>query len=384
MLGRDALIAQIWETLERQSLVLVAERRMGKSTVIKKMAKEAPPGRVTLYRDVEGIDTPIGFAERVYRDLEAHLSMRKRTAARTRRLIEQVGGVELAGMVKLPPSLAPHWKALLETVVDDLVGSGGRPVVLFWDEVPLMLMKIQRTSGDEAAMEVLDVLRALRQSHSRLRMVLTGSIGLHHVTAGLRDRGHANDAINDMRVIEVPPLAGADGRELARRLLQGEGVPCDDLAATASTLSAAVDHIAFYIHHVVSSLRALGARADPASAERIVAESLVDPMDVWHLEHFQSRLKEYYGEDRVPIATGILDAAARTDRWVSEGEILSSLALQLPTPTETSPRQEREIVRQLLLLLQRDHYLRKEPGTGAYRFRFPLIRRWWCLRNNLV
>ena len=37
IVGRDDLIAQLRETLEHQSVVLVAERRIGKTSIIKKM-----------------------------------------------------------------------------------------------------------------------------------------------------------------------------------------------------------------------------------------------------------------------------------------------------------------------------------------------------------
>jgi hypothetical protein len=40
--------------------------------------------------------------------------------------------------------------------------------------------------GDESAMELLDTLRSIRQMYPAVRMVYTGSIGLHHVIGSLR------------------------------------------------------------------------------------------------------------------------------------------------------------------------------------------------------
>ncbi len=97
VIGRDRLIGRLWETLDRQSVVLIAERRMGKTSVIKNMAAECPDDRVTLYRDVEGLDTPHAFAERVYHDLETHLDRTHRTAGRARQLLQQLAGVEPSG-----------------------------------------------------------------------------------------------------------------------------------------------------------------------------------------------------------------------------------------------------------------------------------------------
>ena len=55
VIGRDTLIRRLWRILERQSLVLSAERRMGKICVIKKMRAEAPEDKLTIYRDLEGV-----------------------------------------------------------------------------------------------------------------------------------------------------------------------------------------------------------------------------------------------------------------------------------------------------------------------------------------
>ncbi len=40
IIGRDELIKRLWEILSRQSLVLTAERRMGKTSVVLKMKAE--------------------------------------------------------------------------------------------------------------------------------------------------------------------------------------------------------------------------------------------------------------------------------------------------------------------------------------------------------
>ena len=37
IVGRDELIQQIWEVLDKQSVVLTAERRIGKTSIIRKM-----------------------------------------------------------------------------------------------------------------------------------------------------------------------------------------------------------------------------------------------------------------------------------------------------------------------------------------------------------
>jgi hypothetical protein len=43
VIGRDQLIAQIWKMLEKSSVRFTAERRVGKTTVMAKMAAEPHP-----------------------------------------------------------------------------------------------------------------------------------------------------------------------------------------------------------------------------------------------------------------------------------------------------------------------------------------------------
>ena len=387
VVGRNRLIQRLWETLGRQSLILVAERRMGKSCVVKKMIAEGHAGMVTVYRDVEGVTTPFEFAEYVDHDVETHLNRLGKTARKVKGLLQQLAGLELAKLIKLPQTVAPHWKALLERAVEDLAKQQDQTVVLFWDELPLMLKKIRESTGEAAAMEVLDTLRGLRQMHGRVRMVYTGSIGLHHVTTALREAGHANDATNDMRSVEVPELSVEDAAFLARELLKGEELACDDPQATARQLAEEVDCIPFYVHWVVASLKDRGDVASGDLVSQVVSEALVDPQDPWHLGHYRDRLKEYYGQERLPVVLALLDDLSLAPGALALDELASRVAVRVtPDSGETAARilgGDRELLRGILLLLQRDHYLRQQPEDGSYRFRFPLIARWWRVHRNL-
>ena len=62
VMGRDHLIDRLWATLKHQSLVLVAERRMGKTCIIKKMEAQPPDETMSRVRDVGGVSSPIDAA----------------------------------------------------------------------------------------------------------------------------------------------------------------------------------------------------------------------------------------------------------------------------------------------------------------------------------
>lgn len=63
VIGRDQLLAQLWRVLKRQSLVLTAERRMGKTSILRKMEAEAPAGVQVVFHELEHINTPLEFVQ---------------------------------------------------------------------------------------------------------------------------------------------------------------------------------------------------------------------------------------------------------------------------------------------------------------------------------
>ncbi len=75
--------------------------------------------------------------------------------------------------IKFPDMAASHWKTLLEKVLADFAEENSQQAILIWDEMPWMLQKIKKTAGETEAMDVLDILRGLRQTYNNLRMVYT-------------------------------------------------------------------------------------------------------------------------------------------------------------------------------------------------------------------
>ena len=111
---------------------------------------------------------------------------------------EQLGSAQI-GPVKLPNFSSKQWKQVLGDTVAHLDEIGAiERVVFLWDELPWML-EIIASQNPQEAMELLDTLGALRQQHAeKIRMVFTGSLGLHHIVRGLKEQGYNNTPVNDM------------------------------------------------------------------------------------------------------------------------------------------------------------------------------------------
>ena len=363
VIGRGELISGLWERLEQQSLILSAERRMGKTSVIQKMCAEPRSNKLPIYHDLEFVRSPLEFVETVFKDVEEYLTGFNRNAKKTRALLTQLGGTEFSGF-KLPEIAAPHWKALLTETIADLVENQKPTIIFFWDEVPYMLGKI----GDESAMELLDTLRSIRQMYPAVRMVYTGSIGLHHVIGSLKKSGYANDPTNDMYVQDVPPLSPTTATNLARRLLEGENISTPDIQGTAVFIADEVNYIPFYIHHIIAKVKQLGGLVDIPAIKAIIAESLNDPLNPWMMQHYGDRIKKYYKDSQYLYAVNLLDILAVADQPVVFDELFNRLK-------QESETQDKEIARDVLRLLQQDYYIKK--GDLGFQFRYPLIQKYW-------
>lgn len=368
VVGRDELIGRIWRRLERQSVILTSERRTGKTSILHKMQKEVAPGFVVLTEDpdIEGLHSPLEFVERVYRDAERRLRPSQRRS-RFRHAFAKLAGFELAGVIKFPGSLAPQWKALLEALLDDLSSVPGERLVFLWDEMPVFINNVRLRAGDNEAAEILDALRAVRQRHHRLRMVFTGSIGFHTVTGALTVAGVNSPLLNDMWLQDVPPLAPEDGALLAAELLEGEGARASDFQAVAQAITAAAGHVPFYIHHIVDALIEHGGVIDESNVPAVVARRLHDDSDPWLMSHYLTRTS-HYPPHRKEVALALLDILAREDSAGFE-RVFSLLQAHLPAYDE-------ELVRGVVMLLKRDHYV-TQSEDGSYAFRSALLRQWW-------
>jgi hypothetical protein len=378
VIGRDQLVALLWETVESQSVVITAERRIGKTTVMKKMEGEPEAGWVPVYQDLESCHSAMEFAMAVYREIDRFLSKKGKITRRSKELFRALEGTEIGGVFKLPDSTTASWKDVLTKAIEDLIHENDEKTKLLflWDEMPFMLVNIRDREGEQTAMQVLDHLRWLRQTHSGLRMVITGSIGLHHVIASLKEKRYANSPVNDMAAIDVQPLSEADAAHLASLLIVGEGLQSLDQAAAAKAIAREADGFAFYVQHIAKGLRIQGLDATPANVTKVVAAHLVDANDPWQLLHYRERISTYYPNTADQKAVFlILDQLAVQEGSAAVNELLAMLK-------SASPFDDRERLLLLLSLMERDHYL-KRAEDGCYHFRFPLIRRWWKLNRGL-
>ncbi|NQZ07458.1 MAG: hypothetical protein HRT35_09890 [Algicola sp.] len=74
VIGRDDFIEQLWQVLTQQSVILLAERRIGKSSILNKIVAETQPTWLPLLKNVESIASVSRFVMALRDQLTPFLS----------------------------------------------------------------------------------------------------------------------------------------------------------------------------------------------------------------------------------------------------------------------------------------------------------------------
>jgi hypothetical protein len=406
VVGRDRLIQDIWNHLGKaegqNSLRFTAERRIGKTTVMSKMKAEPADGFDVLFLDVEGIDSCDELTEKLLNHMKPFLKPKEWVRKGFRGIWKTLEGIEIrgqvseiGGQVKLPKKSVLSWQQKLEKVIEDFCNHRpNRTILLIFDELPYMLQKIDQVSTKAGkaheALTLLDTFRALRQRHSNLRMIYAGSVGLHHVLRDLKKKGLPSQPYNDMWQIDIPPLTDDDALILANRLLGENRIRIDAGGqAIARRVTEQTSNVPFYMERIANMLALIDGPVTLEDVDRTVQNHLTSDHDHWEMEHFRSRLKDYYGGTiertdgkRIPeaeIARSILDHFALAEEPQSIEQVWSIIRSQYALT-------DRMIVLELLKSLAQDHYLEDKTlgeSRKRYSFRFPLIKRWWVIAQGL-
>lgn len=355
------------ELLAGSNLGINDPRRMGKTVWLDVFCADPGPELLAVKIDYEGVRTSEEFLLRTVKGLAAFQGTPAKARARLRALFD---GVELGGTVpgtpvavKVGVSMRSATDLLGETVesvashLDD-----GLLLVVAMDEVPIAVDNIAANEDPPAANQLLQALRDLRRrSDLRLRWIVCGSIGFHHI---LRRCGATEGAINDLVNLPLGPLDVDEARELAARLCLGINRAAD--AAVVDALVAESGGIPFLIHALTHHLHEAGTGPLSVADVSDAFIAFIDDRDESKaVTHLVTRLDPLYG-DRTRVAETILDGVA-VDGPTSVADLMAAHA--------------GDPVNEILDDLLDDHYLIERQGAVAWRY--DVLRRIWVHRRRL-
>lgn len=377
--GREAELRRLIELLDAgANISLIAPRRIGKTSLMREAArqiderdKDAEDGLLCLHVDLEASHEPAD----VFKELH---SVARRTASLTERALSWAEQVILgAAKLKLPElelKVREHfgvsWQDRADHLVDALIERRGRRIVLFLDEVPILVQRLLR--GPQPAVSPAELFlswlrRAAQRHQGRLSMVVTGSIGL----GPMLRRVALSATVNHLTPFELPPWDAETVVACLTALARAADLRFDEGAAEQVPAALGVG----IPHHVQLLFARLSSERKRSAATNIRAQDVASALAALGrsgevFSHYAERLRLAVEPELFPLARDLLTEAAVCGH-------LSATAAQLiladhPCPGHADPLTE------LLDILEHDGYL--VPDAGGHRFEADLVRTWWAGR----
>lgn len=370
---REALLEEIWEAVEKGSVLLAAPRRVGKTSLMLRMRDQPRENYTALYIEAEGLSDP----EELVVDLIVKI-------VKTRPMLQRFLKRFLSGLasrleeleiwqirMKLREHLKGQWKDQGAQAIQEVLSLEPRCLLLI-DELSILLHGLgSESKSSQEATELLHWLRGLRQEFAgRLSMVLGSSVGIGRIAAYLG----ASRTLNDLRQIEVGSFDPPTARQFAESLLESRGIQVDD--ETLSALLAQVEtYIPIFIQIMVDALskeiRNRKVAVGPDLVRWCYEERVHGPEFRTYFEDYYERLSRYYTPNEAKAAKRILRDLAMSGQGVKRSTLYDAVM------DELGPAGKSEKFDLLLAVLENDFYVTLESQGEKVRFHNKWLRDWW-------
>jgi hypothetical protein len=365
--GRAEEIDALHDASTREHVLLLAPRRVGKTSLLHEVGKRAERDgdAIAVYVSVADATSEAGFIKKVTEAIYAHKRGKKLEPRVVRRAFghwRAVKSVEVSGITIAPDHAVPRWQEDGNRAFD-AIAKNGTPLLLLIDELPILVLALAKSDADGARVRTfLQWFRNLRQREdcdSVLRFVLAGSIGLDNVV----HRHSLIETINDLRVSRLGEFEPEVAHAFLGALAEGVGVE----------LPSAVRHamcdvvgwlIPYHLQAIFSELAAIARKQTPTlpMLDEAVERALANR---GYFAHWADRLHDAFGRPNDAVARAILDACARDPN----GATASTLQALVPQTDHS------RTWAWISGVLANDGYLVEH--AGRWRFRSGLLRRYW-------
>jgi len=375
-LNRVKEAEKVLNALKHDSVLLVAPRRYGKTSLMKKVMSEVENnGDIGIYLEVEYLDSPHEFIKLLVDEFISKISDKSvknklmigisKMMGAIKGNIEEIGVLEFK--LKLKENLSDNWAEKGNVILEKFIEEFDKNIYLFVDEIPDFIKNIQKCKGDEEALKFLKWLRSIRQKYTRIKFVFTGSISFDRIVEGLGE----SSSINDLRRIKIDGFTKKDAKELIKLHFSKNEFYNDSIAETILKC-VGEPYIPYFISLMVNIIdEVVDNELNPNDVEILYNSEVLGPRGREYFKHYKERLK-IYGEEYYPIAKEILENVAKWDEYpidIAYGIFRERFG------------EDEDKFWSLIYELENDFYIKTvyKNGRKYLKFYSKLLKDWWCL-----
>lgn len=387
--NRDNEIRLLSEKLlDGASVLLVAQRRIGKTSLMREAARRLSDRIVALHVDLEKAFSPEDAIVELSLATKGFDGIWKKVTSvfggAVEATLSKLESIQVTGVaVKLRSELSEeNWKDTGDRIFSALASISekeGKQVVIFFDEVPILVNRMLK--GEDNAMTparkrstdaFMSWLRDNVLRHrGRVCLVITGSIGIEPIL----NQASLSGTINVYAPFELRPWSDDTAVSCLMALAKNKRVPLSLAAAKHMTVLLGCSiphHVQMFFDHLHTAFVEAGSpeAIELADIDRVYKESMTGLRGHPELSHMEERLKMVLPGDQFALALSLLTEAAVA------GKLTQEAALKLAS--QHSSMNEREALLTVLHILEHDGYLSK--SDSYYVFVSSLVRDWWKRR----
>lgn len=388
--GRDEELALFMEELaEGANLLMVAQRRMGKTSLMREAARrlELEGHYLCLYLDVQGAGSGADMVTELGAAMREHQGIWAKTSCILNKMIK---GVESVQVYQLKIALGENlnegnWQEKGDEFFNQL-SLMPKPVILFMDEVPILVNRMLKGSDftitparrDQADRFMSWLRNNCLRYQGKIRVVVTGSIGLQPVLqqAGL------SASVNHLKPFELEPWSEPVTLGFLK-MKAGKHKLSFTETANAQVLTELGLFIPYHVQLFFDQIYQKSRRNQITEitsefVTEVYAEKMLSTQGHAELSHLEERLKLVFNQAEYKLAVDLLTEAAVMG--VLTMQSIEILGNDIPGLI-TTPRE-------ILLILEHDGYLKCSPSRGrsadtvtsSYAFNSKLLKDWWSAR----
>ena len=384
---RGVFLKELWRALRTKHVVLTAPRRTGKTSVMDYLRDNPENGFSVVSINVQDLTHPADFFQGLLDALhDAHPDFVRDHLASGWELVGNVlgkideigvGGFKLA-LRQSDPGWRENWREHGDTFLTQ-ARKTHVPVLFIVDELPDMLLNLSR-DNEALLREFLAWFRTQRlnpaPARDSIRWLVGGSVNL----AGTLDALGMVDLINDLEDMRLPPLTGNDIETFVQDMLGGRGVRFG--TDVAQRLIARLGRpIPLFMQMATQDLYRLWKHEQrkivAADVDTVFDALIVSSGARTRLQHFYSRIRQYYAEPKRSIAYALLSQISVSESGLGRVTLLQETdRLLLGLGHELPGYERKQIFNQLLLDLENDFYI-IEVEDEVNDFASGVLKLWW-------
>lgn len=362
--GRERELENIWDAIESGShILLVAPRRVGKTSIMYKIIDEPLSNYIALYVDVESADSENEFWKKLFKNI-TNEDFAKTFGNRARHFFGFISTIKIDSIssngVKLGDSKEISYFEVFKQLIENI--DDGTKLIIMVDEFAQAIENIIKKGKEDEAEILLQNMRELRQNEKisdKVKFIYAGSIGLESIAKKIDSIKH----INDLNSIPINTLDIPEAKDFATKLAESNeifivGEQVDYILEKIEWL------IPFHIQIILQELKRF--RKDVLSIADIdkAFSNAIEQRN--HFEHWESRLKTFK-DNEYKFAKEILNLIS------IHGTIKSTEIYNYADKYILDADTAKAVIRSLVY----DGYINNNENAGEYRFNSTMLKMWW-------